>query len=117
MNIMSAAILSVAVSCALFSASSPALASGSGPQENAAISSLSGMAVPNTQLEKLRGGSFVVSSANIGVDTGNNANNTNTGSISNTQSVNNNTGITTIFQNTGNNSLFQSSTTVNISLK
>ena len=107
----------VASSYALLSASEPAFASGSGPQGDATIIGLSGMAVSNTQLEKLRGGNFAVSSINIGTDTGNSANNTTTGSISNTQSVNNNTGITTIFQNTGNNTLFQSSTTVNISLK
>ena len=117
MNVMTAAIFMVASSYALLSASEPAFASGSGPQGDTTISGLSGMAVSNTQLENLRGGSFAVSSINIGTDTGNSANGTTTGSISNTQSVNNNTGITTIFQNTGNNTLFQSSTTVNISLK
>ncbi len=117
MNVMTAALFMVASSYALLSASEPAFASGSGPQGDATIIGLSGMAVSNTQLEKLRGGNFAVSSINIGTDTGNSANNTTTGSISNTQSVNNNTGITTIFQNTGNNTLFQSSTTVNISLK
>ncbi|GLR67758.1 hypothetical protein GCM10010909_24390 [Acidocella aquatica] len=117
MNVMTAAIFTVAASCALFSASQPAFASGSGGQGDAAIGGLAGMAVSNAQLEKLRGGSFVVSSTNVGIDTGNSANNTTTGNIANTQSINNNTGITTIFENTGNNSLFQSSTTVNISLK
>jgi hypothetical protein len=117
MNVMTAAIFTVAASCALFSASQPAVASEPGSQENTAIDSLSGMAVSNAQLGKLRGGSFAVSSVNVGIDTGNSANNSTTGNISDTQSINNNTGITTIFQNTGNNTLFQSSTTVNISLK
>jgi hypothetical protein len=117
MNVMTAAIFVVAASYALFSASEPAFASGSGSQRDTTIGSLAGMAVPNAQLEALRGGSFEISSGNIGTDTGNTVSNTTTGSISNTQSVNNNTGITTIFQNTGNNTLFQSSTTVNISLK
>ena len=39
-----------------------------------------------------------------------------TGVITNTNSVNNNTGLTTVFQNTGNNSLFQSSTSIYITV-
>jgi hypothetical protein len=118
MNIMSAAIISVAVSCALFSASRPAFAAGSGHTDpaDAALSSLAGTAVPTTQLRAMRGGALFVSSGNVGTDTGNSANNSPTGKIIDNQSINNNTGITTIFQNTGNNSLMQSSTTVNISV-
>ncbi len=114
MNVMTAAMVTITVGCAVFSASRPAFASGSA---SPAIGGLAGLAVSNAQLGALRGGSFVVSSMNSGVDTGNSANGATTGSIANAQSINNNTGITTIFQNTGNNSLFQSSTTVNISIK
>lgn len=39
-----------------------------------------------------------------------------TGVITNSNSINNNVGITTVFQNTGNNSLFQSSTSIFISV-
>jgi len=116
MNIMTAAIVSVAVSCALFSASRPAFAAGSSDPTDAALSSLAGTAVPTTQLRTMRGGALIVSSTNVGTDSNNNANNSPTGKIVDTQSINNNTGITTIFQNTGNNTLFQSSTTVNISV-
>jgi hypothetical protein len=116
MNIMTAAIISVGVSCALFSASHPAFAAGSSDQTEAALSSLAGTAVPTTDLRSTRGGAFFVSSDNVGTDTGNSANNSPTGKILDNQSINNNTGITTIFQNTGNNTLFQSSTTVNISV-
>lgn len=40
-----------------------------------------------------------------------------TGLIVNTNSVNNNSGLTTVFQNTGNNSLFQSSTSIYITVR
>lgn len=116
MNIMTAAIVSIAASCALFSASHPAFAAGSTDPANAALGSLTGAAVPATDLGRIRGGSFNVSSSNVGTDTGNSASNSPTGRIIDNQSINNNTGITTIFQNTGNNTLFQSSTTVNISV-
>ena len=116
MKIMTAAIISIAVSCASFSASHPAFAAGSDSQTDAALSGLAGAAVSTAQLRAMRGGDFVVSSVNIGADAGNSANNSPTGKIVNEQSINNNTGITTIFQNTGNNALFQSSTTVNISV-
>jgi hypothetical protein len=116
MNIMTAAIVSVAVSCALFSASRPALAAGASDPAEAALSSLAGTAVPTTQLRTMRGGEFIVSSGNVATDTGNSVSNSTTGKITDTQSINNNTGITTVFQNTGNNTLMQSSTTVNISV-
>jgi hypothetical protein len=116
MNIMTAAMISVAVSCALFSASRPAFAAGSNDPSEAALSSLAGSAVSTAQLRSMRGGSLVVSSGNIGTDTDNSANFSPTGKITDNQSINNNAGITTVFQNTGNNTLFQSSTTVNISL-
>jgi hypothetical protein len=116
MNIITAAIITLAVSCTLLSVSHPAIAAGSSDQANETLNSLAGSAVPTTQLSTLRGGNFVVSSANVGIDTGNSANNSPTGSIADNQSIDNNTGITTIFQNTGNNALFQSSTTVNISV-
>jgi hypothetical protein len=115
MNIMTAAIISVAASCALFSASHPAFAAGSSNPADAALSSLAGTAVPTTQLRTMRGSNLVVSS-NVGTDTGNSANNSPTGKIVDNQSINNNAGITTVFQNTGNNALIQSSTTVNISV-
>jgi hypothetical protein len=116
MNIMTAAIISVAASCALFSASRPAFAAGSSDPTDAALSSLAGTAVPTTQLRTMRGGNLVVASGNVGIDTGNSANDSSTGKIIDNQSINNNAGITTIFQNTGNNALIQSSTTVNISV-
>lgn len=40
-----------------------------------------------------------------------------TGAITNSNSINNNVGITTVFQNSGNNSLFQSSTSIYISIR
>ena len=116
MNIMTAAIIALAASCALLSTSHPAIAAGSSDQADAALGSLAGLAIPAAQLDTLRGGNLVVSSANVGIDTGNSANNSPTGNIIDNQAINNNTGITTIFQNTGNNALFQSSTTVNISV-
>jgi hypothetical protein len=116
MNIMTVAIITLAASCALVSTSRPAIAASPSDQADAALSSLAGSAVPIAQLDKLRGGNLVVSSANVGIDAGNSANNSPTGNIINNQAINNNTGITTIFQNTGNNALFQSSTTVNISV-
>jgi hypothetical protein len=116
MNIMTAAIVTFSISCALFSVSYPAIAAGSSDEANAALTSLADSAIPTAQLSTLRGGNLVVSSANVGIDTGNNANNSPTGNILDNQSINSNTGITTIFQNTGNNALFQSSTTVNISV-
>lgn len=54
--------------------------------------------------------------ANVGVQFGNSANHSQTGTISNHSSMNGNTGFTTVIQNTGNNSLFQTSTVVNITL-
>jgi hypothetical protein len=116
MNIMTAAIITFSVSCGLLSMSQQAMAADPGEQTNAVLSSLSGSAVPASQLNKLRGGNFIVSSGNVGFDAGNNANNSPTGNIIDNQAINNNTGITTVFQNTGNNALFQSSTTVNITV-
>lgn len=116
MNRMKAAIILIAISCAPFPASRPAFAAGSSDQTSATLNSLAGAAVPTAQLRTMRGGDFVVSSTNIGADTGNSANNSPTGIIVDNQAINNNTGITTVFQNTGNNALLQSSTTVNISV-
>ena len=105
-------LLTVGLLC---SAISPALAAG--PDNPASVLSVLGTAqVPSDQLAKLRGGTLVAPSINIGIDSGNSANNSTTGSISNSQSVNNNTGLTTILQNTGNNALLQSSMSVNITV-
>lgn len=54
--------------------------------------------------------------ANVGIQVGNSANGSETGTITNHDSMNGNTGFTTVIQNTGNNSLFQTSTVVNITL-
>jgi len=87
-------------------------------QQNSALSSLAGAAVPTAQLGAVRArGDVIVSAVNNGTVSGNTiAGNTTTGTITDIQSINNNSGITTIFQNTGNNSLFQNSTSVYISL-
>lgn len=53
---------------------------------------------------------------NVGIQVGNSANGSETGTITNHNSMNGNTGFTTVIQNTGNNSLFQTSTVVNITL-
>lgn len=79
-------------------------------------SSLGVSAVSSAQLSKIRGGFGVVGAVNLGINTGNSADNSITGSITNGQSVNGNTGLTTVIQNTGNNSLLQSSMTVNITV-
>lgn len=99
----------------------PAIASapGNGADMNATsaiITGLSSNAVSSAELKKMRGGFGVVGAVNLGADSGNNANNSLTGSILNGQSVNGNTGLTTVIQNTGNNSLLQSSMTVNITV-
>lgn len=111
-----AAVIISAASFGLFSLSCPAFAANPATPDASALSSLAGADVPSVQLDKLRGGNFVVSSNNIGMDSNNSANYSQTGNITNNQSVNNNTGITTVFQNTGNNTLMQSNTMVNISV-
>ncbi|MBU6448431.1 MAG: hypothetical protein KGQ26_02280 [Rhodospirillales bacterium] len=83
---------------------------------SAIVSSLGASPVSSAQLSKMRAGFGVVGAVNLGIDTGNSANNSLTGSISTGQSVNGNTGLTTVIQNTGNNSLLQSSMTVNITV-
>jgi hypothetical protein len=109
-------MVAIAASCAIFSASHPAYAADPGPQASTALSGLAGSAIPTAQLGKLRGGTFVVSSTNFGIDSGNSANNSQTGTILNNNSING-TGITTVLQNTGNNTLMQSSTTINIAVQ
>lgn len=84
-----------------------------------ALSALAGTAVPPVQLGKLRaGGVLIVSSVSTGSVGGNTVgSNSPTGAISDNQSINGNTGFTNVFQNTGNNSLFQSSTTISITVR
>lgn len=84
------------------------------------LSALAGTAVPDSvlghdrargiQLNTVAGGTGTVAANTIG-------NRSTTGVISTTNSINNNTGLTTVFQNTGNNSLFQSSTSIYISIR
>ncbi|HQT43518.1 MAG TPA: hypothetical protein PLD79_05935 [Halothiobacillus sp.] len=116
MNMITATVLTIASGCAIFSASHPAYAADPAPQTNTALSNLAGSAIPSTQLGELRGGTFVIASTNIGIDSGNSANNSPTGTIINNNSING-TGITTVLQNTGNNTLMQSSTTINIAIQ
>lgn len=80
---------------------------------------LAGSEVPAAQLGALRAsGVPVVSSVSGGLVTDNTVGaNSPTGSINDSQSINGNTGITNVFQNTGNNSLFQSSTTISITVR
>ncbi|WP_297368649.1 hypothetical protein [Acidocella sp.] len=106
-----------AVSLAAVLVAGPVRAAGAGDTSNDPLASLGGSAVNAAQLSAMRGGTFVASSVNIGIDTGNSANNSVTGGISNNQSVNNNTGLTTVLQNTGNNALLQSSMTINIAVQ
>lgn len=115
MNMIKAAAFILTAAGILCSTASFALASGT-EGSDAILSSLGNTQVASTQLAKLRGGTELVSSINIGTDSNNIANNSPTGTISNSQSVNNNTGLTTILQNTGNNALLQSSMTVNITV-
>jgi len=117
MNIMAATMITVAVSCALFVGPHKAAAASPADPASAIVGSLGDSAISTKQLSTMRGGALVISSQNIGTDSGNSANNTVTGSIIDNHSINGNTGITTIFQNTGNNTLFQASTTVNISIQ
>lgn len=83
-----------------------------------ALAALAGAAVPNAELGRSRARGILVNGAasngtvsDVQVGAG-----SITGLITNTNSVNNNTGLTTVFQNTGNNSLFQSSTSIYISI-
>jgi hypothetical protein len=102
--------------------SGPCFAAGtaSPPSRQASpLDGLAGKAVPEAQLDTLRaGGVLIVSSVSKGVVSGDTVGaNSATGSISDNQSINNNTGFTNVFQNTGNNSLFQSSTTISITVR
>ena len=110
-------ILASAFSVFTFPATASTLSTGLDTNATGAIvSSLGASPVSSVQLSKMRAGFGVVGAVNLGIDTGNSANNSLTGSISNGQSVNGNTGLTTVIQNTGNNSLLQSSMTVNITV-
>jgi hypothetical protein len=117
MNRITGVAFMVVAGCGLLLNSYPARAASPNNPPDATLSSIAGTAVSDSQLSTLRGGALtVVASGNIGTDSNNSANYSQTGNIQNNQAINNNTGITTIFQNTGNNSLFQSSTTVNITV-
>ena len=80
---------------------------------------LAGTAVPDAELGRGRArGIFLNGAASNGLVNGNSIGARSvTGLITNTNSVNNNTGLTTVFQNTGNNSLFQSSTSIYITVR
>jgi hypothetical protein len=120
MNIITRAGTAAVLAAACLGFSGSCLAgSGSGGNADQIFNLLAGRQVPAAQLGKLRaGGVPIVSSVSGGIVSSNMVGaNSPTGSISDNQSINGNTGITNIFQNTGNNSLFQSSTTISITLR
>ena len=86
---------------------------GSAAGPGGVLSALAGAAVPISQLAHEHARGVLIGSAlSDGTVTGNSVGR---GSVTGTI-TNNNVGITTVFQNTGNNSLFQSSTSILITI-
>jgi hypothetical protein len=88
-----------------------------GKSDQAALGALAGTAVPTSELGRFRGEGGVSVAVDTGTVTGNSCGACSTGT--NTiggNAISNNTGFTTVFQNSGNNSLFQSSTSIYISV-
>jgi len=106
-----AAVLTVAIGA-------PGTCFGADKASEAVLGALAGTAVSNIELGRQEARGIAITSAVNDGTVGYNSvgRGSVTGNITNNNSVNNNVGITTVFQNTGNNALFQSSTSIFISV-
>ncbi len=110
--------LRVAVATMLLSALTAGTCLAAGKSSDRVLGVLAGTAVSTAELGQQQArGIALTNSVSSGTVSGNSVGaGAVTGTITNNNSINNNVGITTVFQNTGNNSLFQSSTSIFISV-
>lgn len=108
----------VAAAAMLLSALTAGTCLAAGKSSDGVLRVLAGTAVSAAELGQQQArGIALTNSVSSGTVSGNSVGaGAVTGTITNNNSINDNVGITTVFQNTGNNSLFQSSTSIFISV-